>query len=676
MSRKLLAKVAVPTFFSLALVMSSGGRAVAIEVKNNVPQAIQQATDLGPLDPAKELNITVRLKMADKAAFDKAVADLYNPASPKYEHWMTNDDLKAYAPPASQLTAVQKELEKNGLSVVSIDPLGFSIRVHGTVANVQKAFQTEIHQYKLNQRSFQAHISEARLTGGADAYVSTVAGLDGGQAKPMAKRATNPKTGAEPKPILVKDADPGSLFNYITDSCFKSPKAWYLPSQGAQYPIGVYAGNDYDDTYYNGTQKACTFTPAQLQSHYGLPAAYTKGYDGTGESIVLLEAYGYPTIMDDANAFSKLSGLPALNSTNFEIVYPEGKPANPNAGVLVGWDVEIALDVQWAHSIAPKAKIIVVAAAGQDNEDFQDAINYVTANGLAHSVSDSWETDLDSIAGPLEIESFNAVLEEAAAKGISVNFSSGDGGDDGLGSPIGSAEVPSESPWATAVGGTSILNAFNGSNIETGWGTSIAFIDDLTVDDPPSSIFDGGSGGGESIHVPKPSWQSALPGTGRQVPDVSALSDPFTGVFIILTVNGTTYFEPGWGGTSLGCPIFSAFWTLANQAAGHALGQAAPKIAAATGKQLTDIVPHTSPTNLSGLIIDSTGTTPYTSFDIFASALDPNTTEFISAMWPFGYYAFDAVSFGTDSSLTVTAGWDNVTGFGVPNGLTFIEGFK
>ena len=110
------------------------------------------------------------------------------------------------------------------------------------------------------------------------------------------------------------------------------------------------------------------YTPAQLQSLYGLPTAYKAGFDGTGQTIVLLEAYGYPTIEADANAFSQLTGLPPLTSSNFNIIYPQGPPVSPDAAVLTGWDVEIALDVQWAHSIAPGAKIVVVAAAGQDNE--------------------------------------------------------------------------------------------------------------------------------------------------------------------------------------------------------------------------------------------------------------------------------------------------------------------
>ena len=132
---------------------------------------------------------------------------------------------------------------------------------------------------------------------------------------------------------------------------------------------------------------------------------------------MLLEAYGYPTMQQDANTFSTLMGLPQLTSSNFEVIYPQGKPADPDAGVLLGWDGEIALDIQWAHSMAPKAKIVVVAASGQDNEDFQDAIRYITTHGVGHAVSNSWELDTDLIAGAAEQQSYDQVLPTRRCSG-------------------------------------------------------------------------------------------------------------------------------------------------------------------------------------------------------------------------------------------------------------------
>jgi subtilase family serine protease len=387
---------------------------------------------------------------------------------------------------------------------------------------------------------------------------------------------------------------------------------------------------------------------------------------------VLLEAYGYPTIEDDANTFFRLTALPPLTSSNFKVIYPDGKPVSPVAGILAGWDFEIALDVQWAHSIAPGAKILVVATPGQETDDFLAAMTYIVNHHLGDVVSDSWEVDLDILTSPLVEESFDRVLTLAAAKGISFQFSSGDGGDNGLGEPIGAPLVPSNSPHGTAVGGTSILNKVNGSGYETlGWGTSLVLLNNGGVLDPPVPLpFWGGSGGGESVFYPQPSWQKGLPGTGRQVPDVSALGDPYTGVPIVVTSQGQQFVFVGIGGTSLSSPIFTAFWSIANQKAGHSLGQAAPTIAHLKSG-LIDVRAHSSPTNVAGTIFDSTGVTFYSPTNLFSGLL--NGTSFTSAVANLGGGVDQAISFGLDSSLTVTQGWDNVTGYGTPLGLAFLN---
>src|SRR5262249_38632525 len=120
------------------------------------------------------------------------------------------------------------------------------------------------------------------------------------------------------------------------------------------------------------------------------------------------------------------------------------------------------------------------------------------------------------------------------------------------------------------------------------------------------------------------------------------------------------------GGTSLSTPIFSAIWALANQKAGHLLGNAAPAIAHMPPSAVLDVLPLTSPTNTSGVITDVNGTKSYSPADLLAPALQTQT--FYSAFCAFNGGAFLLnMSFGTDTSLTVTKGWDNVTGFGTPN---------
>jgi subtilase family serine protease len=219
------------------------------------------------------------------------------------------------------------------------------------------------------------------------------------------------------------------------------------------------------------------------------------------------------------------------------------------------------------------------------------------------------------------------------------------------------------------------LNNPGGSGwITTGWGNNITYIDSFGVADPPFGFFYAGAGGGESAFFSKPSWQKALPGSGRQVPDVSALADPFTGFAIIYTESGVQYAEAGIGGTSLASPIFTAIWAIADQYNGKPLGAAGPAVAALKPGQITDVLPTSSleTSDVSGVIFDSSGSQFYSKTDLFAGLLYTQK-DFLSAVWPVDSEDAIDISFGTDSSLTVTKGWDNVTGYGEPHGLGFVQ---
>jgi subtilase family serine protease len=432
----------------------------------------------------------------------------------------------------------------------------------------------------------------------------------------------------------------------------------------AKYPKATYSGL----VYYQNPRLVPDFSSKDLRNFYGL----TSDANGAGQTVVLLEAYDYPQMKDDANEAAKLMGLPRLTSADLQTVYPEGKP-NPDLGALTGWNTEIALDVQAAHAIAPRAKLVVVATNGADIEDMQYSMQYIVDHKLGYAVSDSWGTDSDFAASPQELKSFENILIRAAAKGVSFQFATGDGGDNGLGTPLGAPSVPADSPHATAVGGTAILNNVGGSGFTSvGWGDVFAILntgEDGPVD-PLTPRFLGGGGGGESIHWPKPKWQATLPGKGRQTPDVSALADPYTGFPVVqsdLSYGKKNHvLEPGWGGTSLATPIFTALWAIAQQRAGGPLGLAAPVLARMkTG--LTDVLPLSSPDSLSGTITKKKGKTTLTTAQIFAPP-DQDDPVFLGTLWPPNYYSdMFALAFGVDSSLTVTRGWDNVTGYGTPN---------
>jgi subtilase family serine protease len=686
--RNLIARTSWPALALLALSPLTAPHANAL-AEHNVPKGIQLANDQGRVPAEKEQKLTVFLKLHNQAEYDKAVEALYEPGSPTFHKWFTDADFAKYAPTAAELKSVKDELVKNGFTVLSVDPRNFSVRVHGTTDTVEKAFQTELHTFTYKTTTFQANVRDAHLTGDADKLVENVVGIERHHVVPQIAIAKNPKTG---KPLFKKQGTEISigqtLLNSITSVGLTAPAVEVYTTPDESLPLGVYYGSTYDAAYSDATPEEYALAPAQLEAHYGLTSLIKEGYDGTGQTIALVEGYGYPAAESDANLAFKTFGLPLLTSSTFEEVFPEGKPYLPLIGYEEGWNVEIALDIQSSHSIAPGAKIIEVASAGQDDEDFIDSLNYVISHKLANTVSNSWELDSEFLAGPAEPEAFNYVLKQAAASGISIQFSSGDGGDNGLGSPIGAVGIPADAPYAVAVGGTSVLNNPNGGpDIVAGWGNDYTYVDLGGPTDPPNSdfysFFAGGAGGGESIFFAKPSWQTGVPGSGRGVPDVSAVADPNTGFPIIFTdLTGVGeqlgLFAAVYGGTSLASPIFTATWALADQYNGAPLGFAVPAVAKLKAGAITDVV-GTSPINISdvtGTVYDSNGATYYSAVDLFENAYPGQTqTEFPSALFNLSAYEEGvAISFGTDSTLTVTPGWDNVTGYGEPNGLPFIQG--
>jgi subtilase family serine protease len=636
------------------------------------PKVADVSSDHGPIQPLQEITLTVHLKMHNQAAFDKAVEDLYTPGSSTYHQWLSNDEIARYAPSAAEVETVKKELQSHGLSVLSVSSDNLSIRVSGPASSVESAFQTQIHEFERQGKIFHANVTPATLAGPAGALVHGVTGLTSFKMQPYVKYQINPRTGkpnvrtaSSPSTQLTIKKASGGFSGIATNDCFASPAAVSLTTAGASLPVGQYFGNIYDNS-----PLTCSWTPSQVQGHYGLAAAYKAGLDGTGQTVVIVDGPTDGTqLTADLTQFATLAGLPAITTSNFKVLYPDGKPTALSLEVD-NWQDEASLDVEWVHSIAPKAKIVIEIMPTEDWTEFEFAIDNARLNKLGNVISNSYGYP-EALFGAYTVQGFEQVLKKAAAAGLAVNFSSGDGGDEGTGSPSGGGQAyPATSAYVTAIGGTSIgipNGTTNGA--EVGWGNNGAILS-FAVDgvlDPPLELGSlGGSGGGESTFIAKPSWQKSFTGTGRQEPDISALADPYTGVVFV------EFGQPlaGIGGTSLASPIFSAIWSIADQKAGKSLGQAAPLLAKLPAGAINDVVPLSSPTNVAGIVFDTSGATFYSSDTLLAPLY--TTTQYFSSLWNLTGEYVD-LSFGTDTSLTVTKGWDNVTGWGVPNGLTFIN---
>jgi subtilase family serine protease len=678
----------VPTLLAVLLLIGSGFSQSSTSrhaIANNTPRFGADAQDLGPEESARPISVTVWLNQRNKADLDSLVQQMYQKDSPNYHHWLTHDEYTAkFAPTAEDAMTVHNFLEAHNLKVSAIDRDNHFLTARGKIADVQKAFQVQINRYSVRGELHRGNIADPTIEGPAGALVSAVQGLTDLTYKSHARRLIDPETGAPFPFVPLTAAGPNGSF--FSRNCFRSPETETFVTPGGG-PTGTYTGNRYgsDITSKVPNLPPCGYSPSEVQTAYGLPAIYKK-WRGKGQTIVIADAYGSPTIGKDANTFSQLYHLPALTSSNFKIVKIGGPTGcTPAEGCSpAGWDVETTLDVEWAHAIAPDANILLLQAFDNTSSNLNQAVLYAAEGGgpnggvpFGNVISNSYGGFEDQTpAAELGVE--NSINELAAAFGVSANFSTGDSGDFSTVLPAATVSNPADSPFATAVGGTSLfINKDKTMKFQTGWGNNLTRIADVTPNPPvvPPLLlgFDFGSGGGTSAFFSKPSFQRSLSGGKRKLPDIAYIADPFTGVEIIITQGGQQ-FVTVIGGTSLACPTFSALWALANQAAGGPLGQAAPLLYQLPADAITDIQQIGSADNVTGVISFPPFKPVFESAKALAQPLY-KTKNFVSAIYnsPFSTRWF-VLTFGTDTSLTTGVGWDNMTGLGTPNGLAFIQG--
>jgi len=275
------------------------------------------------------------------------------------------------------------------------------------------------------------------------------------------------------------------------------------------------------------TPPSTAFTPAQIRHAYGFDQVANQG---TGQVIGIVDAYDDPNAEADLAVFDAKFGLPACTSANgcFRKVYSGTKPAT-NAN----WALEIALDVEWAHAIAPKATIVLVETPTNSLTNLLAGVDVAVRNG-ASAVSMSWTV--------AEFSGENSYDNHFTASGVTYFAAAGDSGT--------GVVYPAASPDVVGVGGTSLhLNSSGNYQSETAWS---------------------GSGGGLSKIEREPLFQSqfAIPDDAkgyRGAPDVSYNGDPGTGVAIYdsFGINGAS----GWfqvGGTSAGTPQWAALIAITN----------------------------------------------------------------------------------------------------------------
>lgn len=420
------------------------------------------------------------------------------------------------------------------------------------------------------------------------------------------------------------------------------------------------------------------FTPTSMQGSYNLGPLYGAGHSGQGVTIAIIDSFGNPNMASDLGVFDTQMGLPHMcgepnvtcgsDTPTFQHMYFDGKtivkappPGSNGTGSQTRniWALETSLDVEWAHSIAPGANILLVTTNPAETLGVQgfptmmNAEQSVVDNHLASVISQSFASAEDAFASTQALLNLRHAFISAAASGVTVLGSSGDGGTANSSFtpvknpqvfPFPTVEWPASDPLVTGVGGTYLCtDPFTGTAVDS--------------TDPPATCVNNpgireigwvGSGGGFSHVFAKPGYQATLPagstpiGSKRGVPDVAYQASSRTGVLVYDTAPGDATggvncspgdpCSAGWyvvGGTSSSCPQWAGLVAIADQIAGHGLGLINPKL--------------------------------------YGLASGPN----------YSTYFYDVTTGNNQADPSVpgypaTTGWDPVTGLGTPNAANLV----
>ncbi|HEX6499292.1 MAG TPA: S53 family peptidase [Micromonosporaceae bacterium] len=371
------------------------------------------------------------------------------------------------------------------------------------------------------------------------------------------------------------------------------------------------------------------FSPQATRAAYNLAPLYANGFDGRGQTIALVDAYGSDTMAHDLHVFDTAFGLQPMcgeegvtcapGMPTFSVLHVQGSPstdAPPSTSNGTGqedrsaWALEVALDVETAHAIAPMANILLVTTPTAETLGVQglpqmmDAEQYVVDHHLATVISQSFGTAEEAFSGTQSLLNLRHAYEAAAREGVTVLASSGDGGStNSLKTPVGQGGTtigyptvswPGSDPLVTGVGGTYLCTDPNNTTSRTA---------DSAV--PPSACRNNpgeaevgwiASGGGYSHVFNRPAYQDVLPagstaiGSMRGVPDVGLQASATTGALVYLSLPpdglsglkcGSTPCSTGWydiGGTSLACPEWAGMVAIAAQINGGGLGLINPAL--------------------------------------------------------------------------------------------------
>jgi len=602
--RKLIVTVGVASLTCTAMVSGMVGTQTAGATTSSrtplsgtlLPAAARQHP-MGTVATSDQVGFELVLKLPDAAGAQSLVQSVSSPGSASYRHYLTAAQWEAkFSPTASEVSTARQWLVSEGFKVGATAKDRITIAASGTAAQVESAFGTGLENYKLNGQTVRLATSEMSVPTALAGSVVGALGVNQNLAVTGAASDSAARTVAS-RPSATPSQDPPAPAAFITappcGSYYGAASTTPSPAFGHGYPATV------PDT-------VCGYKPAQFRSAYSVGSATT----GKGVTVAIIDAYDSATIAADATQyFNQNDKSDPFANADFSQIDQTPFDDQAECGAS-GWLTEQAIDVEAVHSTAPNAHIVYVGAQDCTDTGLFGAEQTVIDNGLANVVSNSWgDTGGDLLSDIATRTAFDDVFMLADSTGMTIQFSTGDDGDnfDLLG--LSAANYPASSPFVTAVGGTDLQIGANGQRTgELGWATGRSFKCTANVEGDlpgcsastvntwlPVSL-DGGSGGFTSYNYTEPFYQvpvvpSSLalrnenilgPTPARVIPDISLDADAATGFLIGLHEtfpNGTVrYGQTRFGGTSLASPLLAGVIADADQAAGVSAGFINPAI--------------------------------------------------------------------------------------------------
>ena len=650
---------------------------ITTQLAGSVAESTAYATDRGSLSTGHVFShvlLGMKRPASSQAALDLLVAEQQDKTSPQYHRWLRAADLRQFGPAQADIDKVTAWLRSEGLSVNSVSPSGMTIDFSGSVGTLSSAFHTAIHAYDLNGAS---HVANAAPLSIPAALAPAVDGVT------VANFFPHPQL--VPKTNFTVPTGPGNL------------------------PFFAVAPGDF-------------YTIYNLDPIYAGTAGLPRAIDGTGVTIAVIEQTNI--LASDWNRFRSAFGV-GVGQGTFSTIHPGGC-TNPGR---TADETEAAIDAEWAGATAYQSYIVNASCAATETTfgvmtSLSNLVENADTDASIYSISYGGCEQEDGLAF---LDMWSNLVEEGAAKGVSIVISSGDSGascdrnvvdQNGLG-----VNGLAANPYATSVGGTDFLDTAT-SKTSVYWSaknfngvfSALSYIPEIPWNNScASSIIAASAGaasasaycnsgntpgvqngvggtGGASLLYQKPSWQSvSLKGMpndrARDQPDVSffaangywdhayliCMSDASEGGSpCVYTGTGPSgepnAFNQAFGGTSVAAPAFAGMLALETELTGARLGNVNPRLYELASLQFSNPVLINSCSSTKGRLISKAC--------IFNNITDGDNSQPCVAGSPDCHVAKKSDSYGvlsTGNGTSTTPAYQAHTGYSLATGLGSIN---